>query len=515
MSEAAPREARSWRPTGGEWAILLVVTLLGLINLPMPFWGDQALFVLFARELDSGSVLYRDVWDVKQPGIYWFYWVAGRLFGFHEIGVHLLELLWLLALSWVLMRTGRSYLRHPLAVLCLPLLTVGAYYMTVRARMMTQVESLIALPIYLASWFSLGRPQAWRSRCGLFVSGLLGAGVASLKLLLTPIVGAFWLAALALRLREARAGDRLAESVRFLLPVLAGVSVPVLGYGAYLSTTGTLELVWWTWFVHPAEVVEHLVAEKSKAILALGWFARSFAPAVLLASIAVGASIWRRQRDRFSLAALLWLTLGLLLIAVQVMWWYYYLLLLAVPLGMLAAMGLDRAIQSPRAVWIGVVTCVLAAMTLPIATLWKKTDLLLRHDLAIHLEDRHAYQSEIHPPHRELLAEAKFIRGHTRSGERAYVFGNPALLHLADLRPAIAINGWTVAEWTPQVGRGVAAQLSETKPEYIFAQAWTEPGIRTDHPDLGQLFETSYVLVRSVALGAWYRRQPPPDFAPD
>lgn len=78
---------------------------LGIANLPRALAGDQALFVIFSRELQQGTVLYRDLWDAKQPGIFAFYWLSSSLFGSDEVGVHLGELVVLLALTLVLQRT--------------------------------------------------------------------------------------------------------------------------------------------------------------------------------------------------------------------------------------------------------------------------------------------------------------------------------------------------------------------------------------------------------------------------
>ena len=96
------------RPRRLELASLGVILVLGAVHLPYPFGGDQALFTIGARELDRGAVLYRDFWDFKQPAIFWFYWLAGRLFGFDEVGVHALELVYFLLLAAVLLLTLRA-----------------------------------------------------------------------------------------------------------------------------------------------------------------------------------------------------------------------------------------------------------------------------------------------------------------------------------------------------------------------------------------------------------------------
>ena len=76
---------------------LCVVVLAGGLCLAWPFWGDQALFTVYSREMTEGAVLYRDLFDVKQPGIFLFYAAGGLLFGFTEIGIHLFELVYWLA----------------------------------------------------------------------------------------------------------------------------------------------------------------------------------------------------------------------------------------------------------------------------------------------------------------------------------------------------------------------------------------------------------------------------------
>ena len=96
-----------------EYLALAAVLLLGLLHLPHPLGGDQALFLVGAQRLHEGALLYRDFWDVKQPAIFLFYLLGGDLFGFHEVGIHAFELLYMLALSVVLQRTLRGYFHSP------------------------------------------------------------------------------------------------------------------------------------------------------------------------------------------------------------------------------------------------------------------------------------------------------------------------------------------------------------------------------------------------------------------
>jgi hypothetical protein len=48
--------------------------------------GDQALFLSYARRFDEGWQLYVDLWDVKPPAVFAFYYLGGSLFGFTDRG---------------------------------------------------------------------------------------------------------------------------------------------------------------------------------------------------------------------------------------------------------------------------------------------------------------------------------------------------------------------------------------------------------------------------------------------
>ena len=99
-------------------AVTAATGLAGWVNLPMPLHGDAALYQLGAKAMADGGVLYRDFWDLKQPGIYLFHWFAGSLFGFTETGLHRLELLYMLAFSVLQLVVLRRYLTLQVACPC-------------------------------------------------------------------------------------------------------------------------------------------------------------------------------------------------------------------------------------------------------------------------------------------------------------------------------------------------------------------------------------------------------------
>ncbi len=58
--------------------VLLIVGLIAVLSLRDGFSGDQALFLTYSKAINSGAILYKDVWDIKQPAIFVFYLITGK-----------------------------------------------------------------------------------------------------------------------------------------------------------------------------------------------------------------------------------------------------------------------------------------------------------------------------------------------------------------------------------------------------------------------------------------------------
>ena len=77
------------RPVALDLVVFTGVLLLGLARLPEPFFGDQALNLLMGEVIADGGTPYTDLWDLKHPGVFFFFAAGGAHFGFNEIGIHL------------------------------------------------------------------------------------------------------------------------------------------------------------------------------------------------------------------------------------------------------------------------------------------------------------------------------------------------------------------------------------------------------------------------------------------
>ena len=66
-----------------------------------------------AEAIDKGKILYVGVWDMKQPGIFWFFWMVGKLFGFTTLASSCSNSPGCSALAGVMSIRLRRYFAHP------------------------------------------------------------------------------------------------------------------------------------------------------------------------------------------------------------------------------------------------------------------------------------------------------------------------------------------------------------------------------------------------------------------
>ena len=208
--------------------VLAVIVVMGLVNLPKLFGGDQVLSTMMALKMSRGEIIYRDLWDLKHPGIFCFYFLGGILFGFDEIGIHTFELLYMTIFSGVLILALKGYFKHRWAASIAPLLTVGMYYGVAGIWHQTQTEALVGVPIFLSLWYASQSSQSSGQRTlRLFLSGFMGGIALVFKFVLLPILGAFWfIVLLDTVIRNQR---RLWTSVfKIGIPIILGVLAPLL-----------------------------------------------------------------------------------------------------------------------------------------------------------------------------------------------------------------------------------------------------------------------------------------------
>ena len=133
---------------------------------------DQSLFITGAQEMAKGKVLYRDFWDFKPPGIFYFYYIGGNLFGFSEIGIHLLELICWLFFSVIIIKVLKSLdvFENKFIASLAPLFTAGIFYSLCTVHSLTQVEAIINVFLFITLSLALGSLKSGNKTERFFMS---------------------------------------------------------------------------------------------------------------------------------------------------------------------------------------------------------------------------------------------------------------------------------------------------------------------------------------------------------
>ncbi len=505
--------------TKAEGVALLVVVLIGLVHLPLPFHDDQAFFTVAAVKLNHGALLYRDYWDIKQPGIFAFYLLGGKLFGFTEVGIRGFELLYMAGLAVVLAFKLRKYFDYAWSSALVMLMTVGFYYGVsglphATQDYLTQVEGVVGLPMFLCLWFASEAATVQEQRwVRWFVSGLMGACVLLLKLIFLPMICSFWGASfLYLVFRERKGMVR--QFIRFSLPIVLGVLIPLLIVCAYFAWRGGLNELYFTSFVWPVRALGHMpLAGAGRLHTGLEFFIDGFAPLLALGFLGAWWS-WRKRFDIVTINLLLWIVVGAAAILVQRRsWWPYHYMLLFVPLGILATRGVEclweqlqisgvvEFLTERRRVLTVALILLFSPVILPILT---DTGLLAGYRFALTSQWRRKFQNRYpNSQYPGVLAETEFLSKPGTLPGPIYVGGSPLFYLLSGRQPAIALS-YGLDDLLPEQWIAFHKQLTQARPAYLFLYPEFHDWIQTSSPQTLRFIDQNYSVIHTSATGTWY-----------
>ena len=153
-------------------AALLFVLFRALPNISYPIGHDQATYCVIGEGLLRGQQLYRDLWDIKPPGIFWLFTLVVKVFGPVMWSVGLVDILWLLAISHFIFRFAERYLGTAAAVIAV--LVNAAWHCRVGYVDAGQPECFLMLFVF-AAYFAASGTGRWQV-ARQFAAGLcLGA----------------------------------------------------------------------------------------------------------------------------------------------------------------------------------------------------------------------------------------------------------------------------------------------------------------------------------------------------
>ncbi len=85
-------------------ACVLVMVGFGALVLTYRHGRDQGIYAMVARVMVEGGMPYRDAWDFKPPGIFFFYALARLVFGASQTGIRVVEVAGMAGAAWAMVR---------------------------------------------------------------------------------------------------------------------------------------------------------------------------------------------------------------------------------------------------------------------------------------------------------------------------------------------------------------------------------------------------------------------------
>ena len=473
-----------WRTHWRTFATLSAVALLGWVNLAMPFYGDQSLFLVGARSLARGATLYTDYWDFKQPGIYLFFRGAGGLFGFDENGVHLAEVLWLASWTGLAAFLLRNRWAKPAATAAFLAFALVLYQMGSQPRTAAQLEILVS-PVLLVGILLVHRKR--------FLLGGLCGGLATLAkvvyapFVLIPVVT--WVVA----------KRRIAPAALPAALVTLGVVAPLAIAVVVLAAQGAAGELPFAWIEYPRRAVGELSVSRTRGLLVdmAIWVITRLGPLIVLAVAGLVAKARSKTVDRFYVD--LWAVVALAtLLNVLQLWWDYHFLILYAPLAVLAV---DGAVAIPARAAPAVAAAAMLAVVPSVKYGSEKVT-------AFVTDDRAAYQVHLQPTYDELKEAAAVMREPGRTPGPIFVWGDPTTLYLTGRDQAGRLNGWSPEELLPEQWREIARQL-HGEPVYLFVQDGYDALMPERSPETLAVIDEDFDVLVEVDAGTWYERVTP------
>ena len=512
-----PRSAFFWvTPTA-------VVALLGIVHLPTPFRGDQALYALAGGSILDGDVMYRDFGDIKHPGVHYYYALAQLLFRPLRIGVeaqvHLFELLVWLAFGLFLQCVLRSRLQRPLLAAAAPLATAGAYYSSVSAWHLTQIEALPGTLLCVSAWLAAGSPERHgpRARWWALAAGALAA---------TAVVfhGHMWPVPVALLATATLASGTatLQERARHLGVALAGLVATLTALATVFVAAGAGRGLFEVYVSYPRSAAVEVPADLqglARLRLPLEWYVRTFAPWLVLATACLFA-LPRLRREAFALAHLAWGLTALLVMALEARTsWPFHFLYFVVPVGVLAIFGVDAVAErlgsrlAPERRLTAVLALALPVLALAPAVVRTWSDharAVARQVQSDGWSDFDAYRLERSERYRLARRASAPLRREDALPGPVFAFGNPLFFTLSGRRQALVRNGWGYEVALERHWQELPAELAARRPAYVYLDALHEPLVRERSPATFAHLDRHYVEERRDEHGVLLRRRAEP-----
>lgn len=479
---------------------LSLITTVGLLKSLTVLGGDQSLFVVIAQLLDAGKILYKDLFDYKQPGVYLFYLAAGKLIGWGDIEIHLFELGYWLLFTVILIYSLKDYqfFRANYFHALLPLFIVGVYYCNATFFHLTQLEALINFPLFLIVWLL---DRVYKTEQHVFVTyltiGFLIGIVILCKLVFAPIIFSFLVIHFTFTIKYKSFIHIIKKQ---LPPLMLGFMLPVSVFIGYIVHFQIEHLIVDIFFKIPASVIGLTdQINPNRLYLSIAWFGRKMVLLALLATI--GVFITPKKELHFFGMIIAWGIVGLWVILMQkTSWWSYHFQLLYVPIGFFAAVGLDFVLYH-----------VLLAINLrkPLVT-----SVVVVAFLAMAFDNQYAaLRQGIASTNYTKLDSFDYAKDDAtniipiiKPEDSIFICGNPRMYVLTSHLPELSTNGWILEYYLDFQWENFYREFRQKPPTYLFVKNDYDRLIETKSEQLWKLILDEYQEIDTVENGKWYKK---------
>ena len=487
------------------FGVLAGLALLALPILIRPFGGDQSLYLLMADRLRHGAVLYRDVWDVKQPGLPFFYMLASALAGGSSAGPHVAEFSLLLAFAFVLQRAVP--VRSSALKVVSPIVVLAPYLIDSRVGDLTQLEFLVGLPMFMCLWCTSNPHAQHSTRPWALIAGAgLSAGIVGyFKLAYLPIPLAMWF--VAELHRDAALRRKLIRSSQFIGWLLLSWA-PLVVYTLHFHLWRDL---YDTWFVFPRSMTSLGGRPASRLLISVVSIAAVLAPLLFLAILGAARRVRQRRFNTWTTNCFVWLIVAGFGVLVQ-NWWRYHFYIFLVPVGLLALDAIDSGMsphETSRAASKAFTIVVGALCLIPIVDgreLWRH---LGQSHLALEQNARGRFQTR-EDEYRAKVAAELAPRRTIKGPIGVFYFGSPELQRAAGDPLITAVHGWSPEFYSTAIWERLSAELLRAQPSAVYVDSFSAPFVHGRGRLVQDWLERSFRFRARTPDGTWYFSSPLP-----
>lgn len=512
---------------------MLMVAAAAAMLAPMltyPFGNDQGAFADVADVIARGGVPYRDVWDIKTPGIYYLFWAIFAALGRSVFSVRLADVLWTLAAAAVVAAVGRRLVSRWAGI-------AGAFFFLVFYALgfdfwhTAQCDGFASLPLALAALATLVA-ESRHSKLVAVAAGILVGLTALMKFtlaafLLVPI------AAAVLSRDEPRAA-RLARCASYVggCFLALGAAALLLWKAGALKEMIYIVFVWNSHYGRLQPTASKLLVipfQLARFHLAGAYLVLTLAGA--LALVGVIDSLLRRRLTPHWWFLPAWWAIMLVGVCVQGKYFAYHWLPVLPPLGLLAGQGI-AAIVGHSSRLLGQRAGRLSAVALALllccsfgAGYWKHFRQAIGY--ATGRISAQEYMAQFATPSgsysaRADLAVAEYVRSHTSARDTIFVWGTEPLIYFLSDRPLATrfihspplLTPWSPPAWRQELIRDLQHRRprlllvvrKDPKPWVTTWQGDSASALIT-YPELVQFISANYdPAARIENFDIWQRR---------